>query len=284
MDLSFLAGIFASPWNIILSLIDIAIVAYVFYRILGLIRGTRAVQLLKGLILLLVFAVIARSLGLEMVTWLVDKFFILSAIAIPIVFQPELRRILERIGEGRFFSSQGLSATYADKAVISEITQAANILSLSKTGALIVITRGTGINEYLHTGVPLDSLVSASLLVNIFVTNTPLHDGAVVITSGRISHAACFLPLSDNPRLAKELGTRHRAGIGITEVSDALALIVSEETGIISLVSEGRLRRNLNTATLSQALTEELIPEEKRQDSWLRRWANEEKSRAGKNN
>lgn len=284
MDLSFLAGIFASPWNIILSLIDIAIVAYIFYRILGLIRGTRAVQLLKGLILLLVFAVIARSLGLEMVTWLVDKFFILSAIAVPIVFQPELRRILERIGEGRFFSSQGLPETYANKAVISEITQAANILSISKTGALIVITRRTGINEYLQTGVPLDSLVSASLLVNIFVPNTPLHDGAVVITGGRISHAACFLPLSDNPRLAKELGTRHRAGIGITEVSDALALIVSEETGIISLVSEGRLRRNLNTATLSQALTEELVTEEKGQDSWLRRWASEEKSRAGKNN
>jgi diadenylate cyclase len=284
VDLSFLAGIFASPWNIILSLIDIAIVAYIFYRILGLIRGTRAVQLLKGLILLLVFAVIARSLGLEMVTWLVDKFFILSAIAVPIVFQPELRRILERIGEGRFFSSQGLPETYANKAVISEITQAANILSISKTGALIVITRRTGINEYLQTGVPLDSLVSASLLVNIFVPNTPLHDGAVVITGGRISHAACFLPLSDNPRLAKELGTRHRAGIGITEVSDALALIVSEETGIISLVSEGRLRRNLNTATLSQALTEELVTEEKGQDSWLRRWASEEKSRAGKNN
>lgn len=282
MDLSFLAGVFASPWNILLSFIDIIIVAYIFYRILGLIRGTRAVQLLKGLILLLVSAVIARSLHLDMVTWLVDKIFIFSAIALPIVFQPELRRILERIGEGRFFARENITGAYADTAMIKEITSAVEILSLSKTGALIVITRNTGIKEFLQAGIKLDSLITASLLINIFVPNTPLHDGAVVITDERISHAACFLPLSDNPRLAKDLGTRHRAGIGISEVSDALALIVSEETGTISLVAEGRLRRNLNTATLTKALTEELIGDEKRPDSWLRRWANEEKSRAGK--
>lgn len=282
MDLSFLAGVFASPWNILLSFIDIFIVAYIFYRTLGLIRGTRAVQLLKGLILLLVSAVISRSLHLDMVTWLVDKIFIFSAIALPIVFQPELRRILERIGEGRFFTRETITGTYADIAVIKEITSAAEILALSKTGALIVITRNTGIKEFLQAGIKLDSLITASLLINIFVPNTPLHDGAVVITDGRISHAACFLPLSDNPRLAKDLGTRHRAGIGISEVSDALALIVSEETGTISLVAEGRLRRNLNNATLTKALTEELIHDEKRPDSWLRRWANEEKNRAGK--
>lgn len=282
MDLSFLAGIFASPWNIIRSLIDITIVAYIFYRVLGLIRGTRAVQLLKGLILLLVFSVIASYLKLDMINWLVEKFWIAFAVTLPIVFQPELRRILEQIGRGSFFAPGSSAAIELSKAIINDVTQAVSILSLSKTGALIIITRNTGINEYLQTGVPVDSLVSASLLVNIFVPNTPLHDGAVVITAGRMSHAACFLPLSDNPRLANELGTRHRAGIGITEVSDALAIIVSEETGTISLAAEGQLRRNFNTSTLKETLTEELISEENWHDSWRRRWANEIRPKTNK--
>lgn len=278
MDFSFLAGIFASPWNIIRSLLDIGIVAYVFYRILGLIRGTRAAQLLKGLVLLLLFSVIASYAKLDMVNWVMGKLWIAFAVALPIVFQPELRRILEQIGRGSFFMPASSTVRLASEAIINEVTQAVNILSLSKTGALVVITRSTGINEYLQTGVPIDSLVSASLLVNIFVPNTPLHDGAVVISAGRISHAACFLPLSDNPGLAKELGTRHRAGIGITEVSDALTIIVSEETGTISVAAEGRLRRNFNNNTLRETLMKELTTEEPWHDSWKRRWANEKRS------
>ncbi|NLF45237.1 MAG: TIGR00159 family protein [Syntrophomonadaceae bacterium] len=275
MDLSFLAGVFASPLNIIRSVIDIGIVAYVFYRILGLIKGTRAAQLVKGLVLLLVFSVVASFLKLDMINWLMGKLWIAFAVALPIVFQPELRRILEQIGRGSFFRMDSQTAREASEAVINEVVQAASILSLSKTGALMVITRETGIKEYLQTGFPLDSLISSSLLINIFVPNTPLHDGAVIITAGRISHAACFLPLSDNPHLSKDLGTRHRAGIGITEVSDALTVIISEETGTISIAAGGQLTRDYNTVTLREALRKELAPRESWQEAWKRRWSGE---------
>ena len=275
MDLSFLAGVFASPLNIIRSVIDIGIVAYVFYRILGLIKDTRAAQLVKGLVLLLVFSVVASFLKLDMINWLMGKLWIAFAVALPIVFQPELRRILEQIGRGSFFRMDSQTAREASEAVINEVVQAASILSLSKTGALMVITRETGIKEYLQTGFPLDSLISSSLLINIFVPNTPLHDGAVIITAGRISHAACFLPLSDNPHLSKDLGTRHRAGIGITEVSDALTVIISEETGTISIAAGGQLTRDYNTVTLREALRKELAPRESWQEAWKRRWSGE---------
>lgn len=275
MDLSFLAGVFASPLNIIRSVFDIGIVAYVFYRILSLIKGTRAAQLVKGLMLLLVFSVIASFLKLDMINWLMGKLWIAFAVALPIVFQPELRRILEQIGRGSFFRVDSQTAREASEAIINEVVQAASVLSLGKTGALMVITRETGIKEYLQTGFHLDSLISSSLLINIFVPNTPLHDGAVSITAGRISHAACFLPLSDNPHLPKELGTRHRAGIGITEVSDALAVIISEETGTISVAAGGQLTRDYNTVTLREALRKELAPSESWQESWKRRWSGE---------
>lgn len=274
MDLSFLSGIFASPWNIIKSLLDIAIVAYAFYRILGLIKGTRAEQLLKGLVFLLVFSGLASYLKLDMVNWLLEKLWIVFAVALPIVFQPELRRILEQLGRGSFFasSSNGFEmATY--ESVIKEIADAVNVLSRNKVGALIVISRETGIGEYLESGVSLDSLVSSGLLINIFVPNTPLHDGAVVIKEGRIHKAACFLPLSTNPYLDSELGTRHRAGIGISEVSDVLSIIVSEETGTISLACEGKLTRYLDAQSLVDVLQKELITGDRKRDIFWRRWS-----------
>lgn len=242
MDFSILSGIFARPWDMLRSLIDIAIVAYLLYRILRLISGTRAEQLLKGLMLLLVLSVAASYLELAMMTWIVEKLWIVFAITLPIVFQPELRRILEQIGRGSFFSAQRLQADPATyRSIVQEITRAAGILSRNRVGALMVLVRDTGIGEYLESGNPVDALVTCNLLVNIFVPNSPLHDGAVVVTGGRLEKAACFLPLSDNANLDLKLGTRHRAGIGITEVSDALAVIVSEETGSISLASEGTL-------------------------------------------
>ncbi len=207
MDLSFLTGIFASPWNIIRNLVDIAIIAYVLYRLLGLIKDTRAEQLLKGLVLLLVFTVIAGFLKLSMVNWLAEKLWILFAITLPIVFQPEIRRFLEQLGRGGFFSPRRL---WSDKGgeydeMVDEICRAARALSLGRTGALIVFSRKTGIAEYLESGTRLDALVSASLLQTIFFTNTPLHDGAAVIRDNRIERAGCFLPLSDNPSLDRQL-------------------------------------------------------------------------------
>lgn len=283
MDLTFLSGVFASPWSIIRSLIDISIIAYLFYRALRLIIGTRAEQLLKGLVLLLVFSVIASYFKLDMVNWLVEKLWILFAITLPIVFQPELRRILEQIGRGSFFSRRSTAIEMEEyETIIREISGAAAVLSRNKVGALIVLTKETGIVEYLDSGVHLDALVSANLLTNIFVPNSPLHDGAVVISEGRIYKAACFLPLSDNPNLDKELGTRHRAGLGITELSDALSLIVSEETGTISLAKEGELRRYLDPQSLADILGEEMISDVKWSDSWKKRWRIEFRKREEK--
>lgn len=274
MDFSFLSGVFASPWDIIRSLIDIGIVAYVFYRLLGLIRGTRAEQLLKGLVLLLVFTVIASYLKLDMVNWLVEKLWILFAITLPIVFQPEIRRFLEQLGRGSFFTSnRHLSLMEEYENIITEVSEAARILSRNRVGALVVLTRETGIAEYLESGVKMDALVSSGLLINIFVPNTPLHDGAVVISEGRIDRAACFLPLSDNPALDKELGTRHRAALGVSEVSDALVIIVSEENGIISLAHDGQLQRYLDGDSLKEILGQELQKSGRSTESLFRRWS-----------
>lgn len=274
LDFSFLSGVFASPWDIIRSLIDIGIVAYVFYRLLGLIRGTRAEQLLKGLVLLLVFTVIASYLELDMVNWLVEKLWILFAITVPIVFQPEIRRFLEQLGRGSFFtSSRHLSLMEEYENIITEVSESARILSRNRVGALIVLTRETGIAEYLDSGVKMDALVSSGLLINIFVPNTPLHDGAVIISGGRIDRAACFLPLTNNPALDKELGTRHRAALGISEVSDALVVIVSEETGTISVAREGQLQRYLDEDGLKELLAQELLISSRSTESLFRRWS-----------
>lgn len=273
MDFSFLSGVFANPWSIFRNLLDIFIVAYIFYRLLGLIQGTRAVQLLKGLMFLLVFSVLVSYLQLDMISWLLEKLWIIFAITLPIVFQPELRRILEQLGQGSFFkTSNGGFDPESYQAIIAELGEAVESLARNRTGALIIISRETGIEEYLESGILMDSLVSAGLLINTFVPNTPLHDGALVIKDGRIYKAACFLPLSNNPELPKELGTRHRAGLGISEVSDVLAVIVSEETGAISLGKDGRLMRYLDAQRLKEILEKELILAEEKKLSLWRRW------------
>lgn len=274
MDLSFLSGVFASPWDIFRNLLDIFIVAYIFYRLLGLIQGTRAVQLLKGLIFLLVFSVLVSYIHLDMVNWLLEKLWIIFAITLPIVFQPELRRILEQLGQGGFFkTSNGNLDPESYQAIIKELTDAVGVLSRNRVGALIIISRETGIEEYLESGIAMDSLVSAELLINTFIPNTPLHDGALVIKNGRIYKAACFLPLSNNPQLPKELGTRHRAGLGICEVSDVLSVIVSEETGSVTLGRDGRLLRFLDAESLKEILEKELILEDEDKQSLWRRWS-----------
>jgi diadenylate cyclase len=274
LDWGFLSGVFASPWNIFRSLIDIAIVAYVFYRLLGLIKGTRAEQLLKGLIILLAFSVVVTYLQLDMVNWILEKLWIVFAITLPIVFQPELRRILEQLGRGKFFvSSSAGEKVDIYEGVVKEIAEAVRVLARNRVGALIVIGRETGIEEFLDSGTNLDSLVSSGILINIFVPNTPLHDGAVIIKAGRIQKAACFLPLSNNPNIDGQLGTRHRAGMGISEVSDALAIIVSEETGSVSVAREGKLVRYLDAQSLKDLLEEELVVRASRKDSFWRRWA-----------
>jgi len=282
LDLNFLSGVFASPWNILRSLIDIGIVAYIFYRLLGLIKGSRGEQLLKGLFILLIFTVAVSYLELDMVNWLLGKLWIIFAIALPIVFQPELRRFLEQLGRGKFF----VSSTYLDKIngsrIVDEIVTAVKVMSKDRVGALIIIARETGIEEYLDSGTRMDSLVSAGLLINIFVPNTPLHDGAVIIKEGRIQSAACFLPLSSNPAIDGRLGTRHRAALGISEISDAISIIVSEETGAVSIAREGRLVRYLDEQTLRDILEGELVEESSPSDSFWRRWSNDGRQKVKK--
>ncbi len=255
MVLNFLSGVFANPWDIIRSLIDISIVAYLFYRLLVVIRGTRAEQLLKGVVFLLVFSSLALLFKLEMVNWLIAKLWLAIAIALPIVFQPELRRFLEQLGSRSIFSGRSYPGIEEKYDLYREISNAAAILSRNRVGALIVLTRSSDIEEYLDSGIKLDALVTSALLINIFIPNTPLHDGAVIIRQGRIDRAGCFLPLSGNPMVDKELGTRHRTGLGISEVSDAVALIVSEETGNISLAVAGHLNRYLDEESLNQMLS-----------------------------
>lgn len=253
----------------LMDLLDIAIVAFVSYKAIQLIQGTRAVQLLKGLVVLVVSTKLSEWLGLYTINWILRNAMTVGVIALLVVFQPELRRALEQLGRGRFFSTPllGLGEAEMNK-VIDYIAGAAEELSKEKTGALIVLEKQTGLNEYIETGVKIEGCVSTELLINIFVPNTPLHDGAVVIRNDRIMAAGCYLPLTENPNLSKELGTRHRAALGVTEESDAVAIVVSEETGVISVAEDGKLSRYLDIKTLKNMLKDIYEIKDKKPSLW----------------
>ncbi|MEI7028323.1 diadenylate cyclase CdaA [Paenibacillus sp. y28] len=257
------------------DIVDILIVSYVIYKLLILIRGTRAVQLLKGIFVVVLVWAISYWFELNTLKWLMNQMFTVGVLALIIIFQPELRRALEQIGRGKLFS-RGASDEQQDVAqTIGHLVKTVNVLSKRKIGALIVFERDTGLGDYVESGIPLQSLVSSELLINIFEPNTPLHDGAVIIRGDKIMAAGCYLPLSENPFISKELGTRHRAGIGMTEVSDAISVIVSEETGQISLTINGQMVRDIKEESLISKLFEELRPKtklkEKKVPFW-RRW------------
>lgn len=245
----------------VLNAIDIIIVAYLLYRLLLLIRGTRAVQLLQGVIVILLATGLSSLLHLTTVNWLLNKILTLGLFAIPIVFQPELRRALEQVGRGGFFSlSFRSTAPEETQQLIAEIVKSTQVLAKAKIGALIVIERETGLTEYIETGTLVEGLVSSQLLINTFIPNTPLHDGAVVVRGRRLVSAGCFLPLTENRNLDKELGTRHRAALGVTEQSDAVAVVVSEESGKISIAVDGVLTRDLSENALFELLQTLLTP------------------------
>lgn len=237
-------------WNVL----DILIVGYIFYKLYTLIRESRAEQLIKGVILIFVVLKLSDYLQLVALHWILQNTLTVGLIAIIVIFQPELRKALEHLGRSKFITRKLFDTDEEMKRVIDEITVAATELSEIRTGALIVIEQETGLRDYISSGIPIDSLISSALLENIFVVNTPLHDGAVIIRRDRIVAAACVLPLTEH-EVRKELGTRHRAAIGITESSDAIAVVVSEETGNISLSINGRLTRNYNGERLKLVLT-----------------------------
>lgn len=238
---------------------DILIVAAAIYLLLMNLKGTRAIQLLKGIAVALAVYLLSDILHLTTVKYILGQIFTIATFAICVIFQPELRNLLERVGRLKFGNFIDLafdtSSGEDNDEIIEKITEAAVDLSSTKTGALIVIERGTRLGEYMNSGTMLDAVVSTELLKNIFVPNTPLHDGAVIIRGGKIITAGCVLPLTANTNLSSELGTRHRAALGLSETSDAVIVVVSEETGKISIALKGALTRNLNEVSLKRALT-----------------------------
>ncbi len=244
------------------DVVDILIMSFVFYRLVLIIRGTRAEQLVKGLIVLLLAMIVSDYVGFDALHWTLRQTMTVGLIAIPIVFQPELRRALEHLGRGKIFRSTYWSWSAQDlDNLLDELSKAIAVLVKKRIGALLVIERSTGLKDWVTTGIPVEGVVSAELLINIFFPRSPLHDGAVVIQGNQIVAAGCYLPLTEDPNLSKELGTRHRAGIGITEISDAVAIIISEETGIISVAHDGVLTRYLDEKKLKKMLRDFISPD-----------------------
>lgn len=245
------------------DLLDILIVAYIIYKAIGLLRETRAMQLIKGIVILLVIFQISSWFQLSVLNYLLLNTFQFGVIAMLVVFQPELRRALEKVGRSKFGEVLNIINPNSPEVItqtVEKIADSVSTLSKNRIGALIVIERKTKISDIVRTGVTIDSEISAELLVNIFVPNTPLHDGAVVLRENRIMAAGCFLPLTQNQELTLELGTRHRAALGMSETSDAVIVVVSEETGKISIALEGSLTRNLTVESLVRALLKILLP------------------------
>ncbi len=244
----------------VIDIIEILLISFFVYEFMVWVKNTRAYTLLKGILLVLMFVFIAYIFRMNTILWIVEKLAAVLITALFVIFQPELRRILEQLGEKNlvssifsFDSNRGVQERFTDRTV-NEMCRASFSMGEVKTGALIVIEQNVILTEYEKTGIALDSLVSSQLLINIFEHNTPLHDGAVIVRGNRIVAATCYLPLSDNRELSKQLGTRHRAGLGISEVSDSLTIIVSEETGDVSMAQGGALRRGVSRTELKEAI------------------------------
>lgn len=264
------------------DIVEIIILSFLVYQMILWIKNTHAWSLLKGLIVILVFILLTAVFNMTTILWIAQNVLSLAVIAIVVVLQPELRRALEQLGRTNFFaslmpfdntkSSRGL---FSDK-TMQEIIKACYEMGKVRTGALIVIEQNQSLAPYERTGIEVDALLSSQLLINIFEHNTPLHDGAVIVRGDRVVSATCYLPLSDNMGLSKELGTRHRAGVGISEVTDSLTVIVSEETGYVSVAYEGELYRNLNSEELGEKL--KLVQNKPIEDKKRRLWKGRSKN------
>jgi diadenylate cyclase len=240
------------PKIYVTDILEIIILAFLIYHVVKWVKNTRAWTLVKGLVVIMVFWLAAVIFDLNVITWIIKNTINVGIIAIVIIFQPEFRKALEQLGQKNlvksfisFDDSKDRNEKFSDH-ILNEIVRATFELARTKTGALIVMEEESPLNDFESTGIYIDSLISSELLINIFEHNTPLHDGAVILRGNRIAAATCYLPLSDNMQLSKDLGTRHRAGIGISEVSDSLTIIVSEETGKVSIAKGGKLIRNVD--------------------------------------
>lgn len=264
------------------DIVEILIISFLVYQIMLWIKNTKAWSLLKGLVIIMVFILIAAIFQMQTILWIAENVLSLAVVAVVVVLQPELRKALEQLGRKNIFSAlltfdtgKDMEGRFSDKTV-NEIVRASYEMGKVKTGALMVIQQNLSLDEYERTGIEVDGIVTSQLLINIFEHNTPLHDGAVIIRGNRVVSATCYLPLSDNMGLSKDLGTRHRAAVGISEATDSLTVIVSEETGYVSVAYEGVLLRNVDADTLREKL--QLIQNKQVEEKKRRLWKGRSKS------
>lgn len=272
------------------DILEILIIAFLVYYILAWMKTTRAWQLLKGLIVICVVLLLAFIMDMSTILWLAQNLLSFAVIVIVVVLQPELRHALEELGKknflpsGMFFDSSKREQEHFSEKTINEIVKASFEMGRAKTGALIVIEQNESLRDYERTGIEVDGIVTSQLLINIFEHNTPLHDGAVIVRGNRVTSATCYLPLSDNLDLSKELGTRHRAGVGVSEATDSLTVIVSEETGKVSVAYEGQLERGLSSDELKARLQQILNRQEEEKPKGKRIWKGRSKAKDEKEN
>ncbi len=266
---------FRIPHIGILDILEIFILAFLIYQAMIMIKNTRAWEFLKGIAVVLIFLAVAVMLNMTTIVWIFKNLLYLVLIAVIVALQPEIRRVIETIGQKNFltailsFDSKQAEGRFSDK-TLNEIVSASYEMGRARTGALIVIEQNTPLGEYERTGIAVDALISSQLLINIFEHNTPLHDGAVIVRGDRIMSATCYLPLTDTRTLSKELGTRHRAAVGISELTDSMTIIVSEETGKVSVAYRGELYRNLNEEGLRAQL--EVVQDKPKVEKKTRFW------------
>ena len=245
-----------STIKIITSLLDLLIVWYVLYLLITVFKGTKAIQLLKGIVVIVIGQQISKILNLTATSKLFDIVIQWGVLALIVIFQPEIRRALEQLGRGSFLKRYTNTYSRDEERLIQSVSKAVQYMAKRRIGALIVFEKETGLQDYIETGIPMNSDISQELLTNVFIPNTPLHDGAMIIQGSKIAVAASYLPLSDSVKISKSLGTRHRAAVGISEVSDAFTVVVSEETGDISVTFDGKLRRDISKDVFEELLAE----------------------------
>ena len=256
-------------WHTLSVVLDVLITWYFLYHLTLLIKGTKAVQLANGILLILIARVLAGWAQLTTVTFLLDQIVSWSVIGIIVIFQPEIRRGLEKLGRVSIFSDREGSERKQQEKLVKELDKAIQYMSKRRIGALITIEQKTGLDDYIETGIKLDALVTGELLINIFIPNTPLHDGAVIVKGNRVVVASAYLPLSDNAMIPKSLGTRHRAAVGISEVTDAITVVVSEETGVVTITRNGQFMVDLSQQEYLKYLRAELVTSEEKKQPWF---------------
>ena len=259
-NLQYWSSLFSSPWSIVTNIIDIALVAWILFYFTKAIAGTKIMILVRGVLIFVLAQILANAIGLTTVSWLINQVITYGVIAAVVIFTPEIRTGLERLGRATdLFSTAPISS---EERMVQAFVKAVNYMSPRKIGALVAIQVSRTLQEYIATGIPLDADVSGELLINIFIPNTPLHDGAVIVRDNKIAVSCAYLPLTENTGISKEFGTRHRAAIGLSEVSDALTFVVSEETGGISITHNGVFKHNLTLEEFEAELRKVLISDE----------------------